>query len=308
MAERKRVPEWMILRDRLFGLQSDSPRIRSIYDARATGKADVLYHYTDQRGLTGILQSGSVWATDTRFLNDQTEFVHGAEIGRESVKDLVAAIIAEPLLVRMRETAENVERRPTYVFCLSTTWDSLSQWRAYGGSGTGYALGFKQQGLSGVGARSDGGLTECVYDEQLQKELLSGYAQIGLARYSEESVDPSRDPAQCLQREIEHWARLVNHFPIALKDPSFSEEREWRLYFQESPKLPLLSVRQGGRTLVPHLVVPLQLEGQASPLTEIVIGPSPDGDLCKTGLAALLQSIGSVDVVIRSSETPYRNW
>jgi hypothetical protein len=33
----------------------------------------ILYQYTDATGLMGILQSGAVWATDARFLNDAAE-------------------------------------------------------------------------------------------------------------------------------------------------------------------------------------------------------------------------------------------
>ena len=32
-----------------------------------------LYHYTDLSGFMGIVRSGQIWATDTRFLNDVTE-------------------------------------------------------------------------------------------------------------------------------------------------------------------------------------------------------------------------------------------
>jgi hypothetical protein len=35
--------------------------------------AGLLYHYTDLRGLLGILESGSIWATHIRFLNDLSE-------------------------------------------------------------------------------------------------------------------------------------------------------------------------------------------------------------------------------------------
>lgn len=39
-------------------------------------EADVLYHYTSQAGLLGIIANDSIWATDIRALNDWTEFRH----------------------------------------------------------------------------------------------------------------------------------------------------------------------------------------------------------------------------------------
>jgi len=38
---------------------------------------ELLYHYTDQRGLDGILSSASIWATHYKFLNDFSERDHG---------------------------------------------------------------------------------------------------------------------------------------------------------------------------------------------------------------------------------------
>jgi hypothetical protein len=38
---------------------------------------ELLYHYTDQNGLLGIIESQSFRATDIRFLNDTEEFEHG---------------------------------------------------------------------------------------------------------------------------------------------------------------------------------------------------------------------------------------
>ena len=35
---------------------------------------DVLYHYTTEAGLTGIVESDTIGATDVHFLNDWTEF------------------------------------------------------------------------------------------------------------------------------------------------------------------------------------------------------------------------------------------
>jgi hypothetical protein len=37
---------------------------------------DVLYHYTSQAGLLGIVASDSIWVTDIYALNDWTEFRH----------------------------------------------------------------------------------------------------------------------------------------------------------------------------------------------------------------------------------------
>ena len=39
-----------------------------------------LYHYTDARGLEGIIKSGTIWFTDYRHMNDPSELVHGIDL------------------------------------------------------------------------------------------------------------------------------------------------------------------------------------------------------------------------------------
>src|SRR5215475_13210504 len=47
-----------------------------------------LYHYTDGRGLKGILESGRVWFTDYRHLNDPSELTHGIEMAHDVARGL----------------------------------------------------------------------------------------------------------------------------------------------------------------------------------------------------------------------------
>src|SRR5215211_5886688 len=50
-----------------------------------------LYHYTDGHGLKGIIESGQVWFTDYRHLNDPSELVHGIDIAHEVARGLAAS-------------------------------------------------------------------------------------------------------------------------------------------------------------------------------------------------------------------------
>lgn len=52
---------------------------------------DVLYHYTNLGGLTGILQSRQLWATDIRYLNDANELSYGVA----EMAEVVARVAAE---------------------------------------------------------------------------------------------------------------------------------------------------------------------------------------------------------------------
>ncbi|KQV50324.1 hypothetical protein ASC95_13135 [Pelomonas sp. Root1217] len=56
--------------------------LRELYSEQPTGE---LFHYTTSAGLLGIVQSGSIWATEARYLNDATELSNALErIGAEA--------------------------------------------------------------------------------------------------------------------------------------------------------------------------------------------------------------------------------
>jgi|SRR6266849_3786947 len=47
------------------------------------GFPDTLCHYTDFSGLKGILETGSLWATYSRAMNDASEQQYGARVMRD---------------------------------------------------------------------------------------------------------------------------------------------------------------------------------------------------------------------------------
>lgn len=140
-----------------------------------------LLHYTTSGGLSGILSSGSLWATDARFLNDSSEIEHffeqrlrsilvdeanryALELAREPWR--LARIISEggfeKLVGNEADVWHSALRRVTlamnrpFVLSFSAPADDrvrqsglLSQWRGYGVDG-GYALVFDTQKLEAM--------------------------------------------------------------------------------------------------------------------------------------------------------------
>ena len=68
-----------------------------------------VFHYTDSAGLLGILSSGSLFATDYRYLNDVTE----AGVIRDLIMPVFEAEIAEitPKLIEKKWLKKRVLRR-----------------------------------------------------------------------------------------------------------------------------------------------------------------------------------------------------
>ena len=46
-----------------------------------------LYHYTDGRGLKGIIESQTIWFTDYRHLSDPSELTHGIDMAHDLMND-----------------------------------------------------------------------------------------------------------------------------------------------------------------------------------------------------------------------------
>ena len=156
-------------------LMTVQPEDRTLYGqfandiARKIGFMDefpsVVWHYTSAAGMLGILESGSIFATQLACLNDQTELRYAMGYVRAALREMRPlwqndpnAVFILDLLEKTREV-DLVPESSLFVACFSRHADDLSQWRAYGGGENGYALGFQTQSLiSARSRRSEGEL------------------------------------------------------------------------------------------------------------------------------------------------------
>jgi hypothetical protein len=125
---------------------------------------EILYHYTSQAGLLGILASDRIWATDIYGLNDWTEFrlvfttasmqlLADAfnsglpdDIDADAKKMIIECVLAErnfpKLLEIIKADPPHGERKGVFVCSFTAAGDLLSQWRGYSYSSQGFSLGF----------------------------------------------------------------------------------------------------------------------------------------------------------------------
>jgi hypothetical protein len=168
----------------------------------------LLYHYTTQAGLLGILESKSIWATHGLYLNDASELKFGIEMfkqrlatlsvragvtGFNALNNRTAADIQkiEELLRKMASSIIS-EMSKAEVFVASffdsacflsgtgekDPGDTLEQWRAYSGGSGSLSIGFDKaafgehvKGLS----RVPGYLAmcgSCIYESGTQEALI----------------------------------------------------------------------------------------------------------------------------------------
>ena len=57
-------------------MSTPDPKLAPMADVLNEEPPDILYHYTDQDGLLGIVSTGKMRATNIEYLNDQREYRH----------------------------------------------------------------------------------------------------------------------------------------------------------------------------------------------------------------------------------------
>jgi len=232
-----------------------------------------LWHYTSVQGFQGIVESGSIYATDVRFLNDTEEFIHirkladdlvenAPEIGefqyplRFNLKWVVKAIFGSDFL--------NPNSAQIFVASFTTSEDDLSQWRGYSHGTYGVSISFDLRTFRPpLDSGSAVTFAPCIYDDGEKKKIIQ-HALDYFVRESQTSwVNALRDflkdvtgkarpsfdqitaftnsvfgseefKAQQMVGLIEARKRILRLAGL-LKHRAFHHEREWRLVLPISP-------------------------------------------------------------------------
>jgi hypothetical protein len=271
---------------------------------------EVLYHYTAQNGLLGIVEKAELWATKVQYMNDATEFGVSLDLARQRLESLLeetckdaSARSFKTAYAELLRSLTGLEQINIFASCFCEDGDLLSQWRGYSSSG-GVAIGFDTRALTKVASEAGFILGKCVYELDIQRVIVN------------EAIE------YCCQEDLAGRAQWGRHGPLAeilfrcgafFKDSSFSEEKEWRLV---SPTVDFwherLRFRPGRSMLTPYYAVPVA-EGEAPLVRHIVVGPCPHMELAKSAVEALLMKHGlrgplQGHRVALGSSVPFRNW
>lgn len=279
----------------------------------------LLYHYTSSVGLQGILTSKNIWASDIRYLNDAHEFVYGLDqLIPELTKQIVDELkneYAEPAL----KIILGADDARYFVACFCEDGDLLSQWRGYAAPG-GFSLGFDATAL----LDSTPPVLPVYYGASAARstdpssQSLAEMAAEGFNDLFREFFAITEHPKD--KAEEEYLAKKIHEFHAEhlwvsklmcaiLKDPSFREEREWRMVDARSPhsKDPRkVNFRQGPLGLTPYVELGLALPDGQLPLREIIVGPGPHAELRLSAIEFMLAELGYCTVAVIPSTVPYR--
>jgi hypothetical protein len=232
--------------------------------------------------------------------------------------------VQEGVLNKMREMLTRSPEGINICVCsFSESRDSLSQWRAYGGS-SGFAIGISQQVLKAAVERQKFSLAKCIYDPATQLDIVKALVGEVLDEYVSkdpgiEGWDLNGEDAQMFWDTGGNLLNYLYRYAPMLKDRAFEEEREWRII--SSPILAhSFDYREGRSLIIPYYCIPLWEKGQRTEIHEIVVGPTQDID---RSIKSLRKMIMGRDVIgdrslnghtrwgytpITPSQVPYRDW
>jgi hypothetical protein len=274
----------------------------------------MLYHYTDAPGLHGILSNLELWASDCRFLNDTTEL----DYAREVIVSAMRAVPNPALRAGHPQHANaddfgrqfkhykdslkmNVRQSSAFVACFCEQNDLLSQWRGYG-SDHGYCIGFRRSALEQAAERFlNTDPVPCV--RRVEYGPTPTQRALGAAL---DRVEADSDLAHPGSKGYA-LARFLTPLVAAIKNPAFSEEREWRFICPFRGEVPgeklryPIEFRPSGVAIVPYVAVGFEPHA----ITSITVGPGSNSELRKIGVRTFLSELGiRADIV--DSEVPYR--
>ncbi|MDV6297227.1 DUF2971 domain-containing protein [Rhodococcus aetherivorans] len=300
---------------------------------------ETLWHYTDAAGLIGILSNEDVaptpgvvgsgtfkpilWASAAQFLNDRRELVHGLELVKGHIEEVIdppTGTISPlgtvtPTLMNakkdfLRELCRAIDavierRYEAYIHCCTISFsedpDVLSQWRAYGGGLGGFSIGFNtSQFPHSDGSRAHvGGLG--LHKVSYTSDALEGKLLKAVKGYIDQlllSPDTPKPTRTRVHREMQSLA----FFAASVKHKGFEEEREWRFIEPGFFNPPEFRATPSG--LIPYR----KIELPASAVTGAWVGPGPNQYENYVAVQSLLHRLGylAASYNVHCSETPFR--
>lgn len=305
---------------------------------------NILYHYCSNSSFINIILSGVVWLSDLSLSNDTEEGRWGIGMTEKYISQHRRGSDSFRSFLSFISTRE----RNQFGFCLSEEGDLLSQWRAYGEDGAGLSVGFDYESINRGGslriANTTAKLRPVVYEisdqtgyiERLAKEWMriDTYLEDKRIRLSSDSASRnySRQPYIAKPSHVYGYDRENSIFweidlmidgLFLLKNPAFSEEREWRIVASKALRpdcvdfgedLSSVKYRTNKSKIVPFIEFGINpkivKKGLFSKnlnvpyIKEIVIGsknPTPEYIIHR-----LLERGGHEGVVVRRSVSTYR--
>ncbi|MHA1280525.1 MAG: DUF2971 domain-containing protein [Candidatus Helarchaeota archaeon] len=270
-----------------------------------------LFHYTDLKGLMGIIENKSIWMTRVSCLNDSLEYVLALRLAKDILNEFEVNEKYNPEKINtLRFEIEYITKLNIFVSSFTENGDQLSQWRAYGNSSGTYSLGFHGQRLLEEAENQELILAKCEYDHEKQREMITSLIRehLMLKDFNTRELVESKDNPRTIMRisDTYFWKNLGSLAPI-LKHEGFHEEKEWRIITKSAKSSKNVLYRKGRSYIIPYFN--FKFANPKELFKSIRIGPTPYPEISKDTLWMFLQKHGtSKTIKIEQTNIPYRNW
>ena len=279
----------------------------------------IVYHYTNDVGLKGILETGQLWLTDIFSLNDPSELTHGFSVAINALTSKVASdsLVGQHFAKDFAAFAEQgaIQKIAYFFMCsFSSCGDDLGQWRAYADNGRGYAIGFDAEALENGFTKKDGipipnnSTFHIAYNDA---RLLGVQSRI-VERMRNLIILPARRGLQnstinVYMRELQMLLTLhVLHTILFFKHEAYANEREFRfLQIHKADEPPPVKVRARRYGLVKYREFDWRSIAPDA-LKKIVVGPAADYGTASQFAKHCLGLFRFNNVEVARSEIPYR--
>lgn len=279
----------------------------------------LLAHYTNLKGLVGIVESGGFWLSDFRFLNDTEEYFNGCRMAEEVISRIASRPWHKDFSSILHKATNHLSEYPskTYFVCsFSNLLDSLEQWRGYANSNDAVAVVFQNKPRSQISHFTLMPILapqKVIYDDSVKcKRLLRVIAKF--------SMEFRKDLVHEHPVDEDNWAQqlastLSLEFMI-FKNSAFAAEQEIRLVVSESHLNHFNSIKHrvsGGR-IIPYICSSdlynescVEHHGSKQlPIVEIRVGPTANQAVTIDSVKVFLANNGYSNVQITPSAVPYR--
>ncbi|MCL4852241.1 MAG: DUF2971 domain-containing protein [Bryobacteraceae bacterium] len=220
-----------------------------------------LFHYSSAEGFYGIAQNKMLWASEAMCMNDPTEGVHAGRLVLQRLKERHTDVPPDIVEVFSEQYLVSTLDNQVFVACFCDDGDLLSQWRAYGRDGRGFAVGFDRKVLLD-GVAEPARLAKVVYDDS---QLLATVNII-----IDHSVD-AITKAYFKKGEFNRYWGFVANFLVQhlmrFKNAAFREEREWRLICL--PRKDTVKFRVANSRVIPYF----ELRFSPDAISRVRLGP-----------------------------------
>lgn len=295
----------------------------------------LLYHYTDNTGLLGMLEKTSLdnlfitmRATFYHFLNDPSEYQFGVDIVNMHLTaiedefnidqsrrlDLIQQFIGNTKFSEFDEILSNsnvqFKELAQYYISFTSQKDNLPFWGMYAKNGNGICIEFDTNKIEAANLRKIIYLNDEEKNDNNLKEVIKQY----YLHYSE-MYDKMLSEKEAKEEEIgmtkfitEISRKVILYFIYdamcsVIKKASYEHEGEYRLKVQD---FDTIHYRSSNGLIIPYVEKKIPIEA----ITKIVVGPTLDFERCKMAIQMVIMCKLGFEylhkIKIEKSEIAYR--